>query len=182
MLTGGDPPFAGSGWYGRKAVHTFGAMVVNPSPRCRRALHRALAADTPGDCDHWSYPMRDDPFAHRPRRSRLVLGIFLLVLGGVLLAANLGYGLPAGWWQYLPVLLIALGLWGLILPNRHLERAGGVWLLATGLYFLAGIFDWRDLGWSGAWPIFVIAAGLGFILHRHDDAERRSRTPGSGES
>ena len=122
------------------------------------------------------------PPSHRPRRSRLVLGIFLLVLGGLLLAVNLGYGLPAGWWQYLPVVLIALGLWGVILPNRHLDRGGGVWLLATGWYFLVGIFDLWDLGWSGAWPIFVIAAGLGFILHRHDDGGRQSRTPGSGES
>jgi hypothetical protein len=120
---------------------------------------------------------------HRPRRSRLVLGIFLLVLGAMLLAVNLGYGLPAGWWQYLPVLLIALGLWGLVLPNRHLDRSGGVWLLAAGVYCLLGIFHWWGLGWSGAWPIFVIAAGLGFILHRHDDEDRRHpRMPGNGES
>jgi hypothetical protein len=134
--------------------------------------------------------MKDEPISHadRPRRSRLVLGVFLLVLGGLLLAVNLGYGLPVGWWQYLPTLLIAFGLWGLILPNRHLDRVGGVWMLATGLYFLSGIFDWWGLGWSGAWPIFVIAAGLGFILHRHNepdgdcfDKRRQSRTPGNGE-
>lgn len=106
---------------------------------------------------------------HRPRRSRLVAGIFLLVLGGLLLAVNLGYGLPVGWWQFLPWALIALGGFGLILPTRHLDRVGGVWMMATGLYFLTGINNWWGLGWSGAWPIFVIAAGLGFILHRHDD-------------
>lgn len=114
--------------------------------------------------------MKDEPSYHRPRRSRLVLGIFLLVLGALLLAVNLGYGLPLGWWEYVPMLLIAFGLWGLILPNRHIDRVGGVWMLATGLYFLIGIFDLWDLGWSGAWPIFVIAAGLGFILHRQDEA------------
>jgi hypothetical protein len=158
-------------------------MVVNPSPRYRLAPHRAIASDAPGDRDRWSYPMNDvPPPYHRPRRSRLVLGIFLLALGGLLLAVNLGYGLPAGWWQYLPVVLIALGLWGLILPSRHLDRGGGIWLLATGLYFLAGIFDLWGLGWSGAWPIFVIAAGLGFIVHRHDDGDRPSKTPGHGES
>jgi hypothetical protein len=106
---------------------------------------------------------------HRPRRSRLVVGIFLLVLGGLLLAVNLGYGLPVGWWQFLPWALIALGVFGLAVPSRHMDRVGGVWMVATGLYFLIGINDWWGLGWSGAWPIFVIAAGLGFILHRHDD-------------
>jgi hypothetical protein len=113
--------------------------------------------------------MNDVPSHQRPRRSRLVLGIFLLVLGALLLAVNLGYGLPVGWWEYLPMLLIGFGLWGLILPNRHVDRVGGVWMLATGLYFMVGIFDLWDLGFRGAWPIFVIAAGLGFILHRHDD-------------
>lgn len=106
---------------------------------------------------------------HRPRRSRLVLGIFLLVLGALLLAVNLGYGLPIGWWQYVPWLLIAFGAWGVVLPNRHVDRVGGVWMIATGVYFLVGIFNWWALGWGGAWPIFVIAAGLGFILHRHGD-------------
>lgn len=113
--------------------------------------------------------MKQAPGYHRPRRSRLVLGIFLLVLGALLLAVNLGYGLPVGWWEYLPVLLIAFGVWGLVLPNRHVDRVGGVWMVATGVYFLVGLFDLWHLGWSGAWPIFVIAAGLGFILHRHPE-------------
>jgi hypothetical protein len=126
--------------------------------------------------------MKDESAPPRPRRSRLVVGIGLLVLGAMMLAVNLGYGLPIGWWQYFPVLFMALGSWGLILPNRHLSRSGGVWLLATGLYCLIGIFDLWDLGWSGAWPIFIIAAGLGFMLHRHDDDDRPPRTPGNGES
>lgn len=126
--------------------------------------------------------MKDESAQHRPRRSRLVLGIFLLVLGGLLLAVNLGYGLPVGWWQYLPWVLIGCGAWGLILPNRHLDRVGGVWMLATGLYALIGIFDWWGLGWSGGWPIFVIAAGLGFILQRHDDGPPGPGSPDSGSS
>jgi hypothetical protein len=113
--------------------------------------------------------MSDLSAQHRPRRSRLVVGIFLLVLGGLLLAVNLGYGLPVGWWQFLPWALIALGVLGLILPTRHMDRVGGVWMMATGLYFLTGINNWWGLGWGGAWPIFVIAAGLGFILHRQED-------------
>jgi len=116
---------------------------------------------------------------HRPRRSRLVLGIFLLLLGAALLAVNLGYGLPVGWWQYLPVALIAIGLWGLILPSRHLDRSGGIWMLATGAYCLIGLFDLWELGWTGAWPIFVIAAGLSFMVHRHSYEER---LPGNGGS
>ena len=57
-------------------------------------------------------------------RSRLVLGLFLLALGGAMLAVNLGWEIPTGWWRYFPVPLIALGLWGLVLPSRHLDRSG----------------------------------------------------------
>ncbi|WP_153067021.1 LiaF transmembrane domain-containing protein [Steroidobacter cummioxidans] len=113
--------------------------------------------------------MNAESAQHRPRRSRLVVGIFLLVLGGLLLAVNLGYGLPVGWWQFLPWALVAVGVLGLILPTRHMDRVGGVWMLTLGLYLLIGFNNWWGLGWVGAWPIFVIAAGLGFILHRHDD-------------
>lgn len=128
--------------------------------------------------------MKDESAHRQPRRSRLVVGIFLLIMGALLLAVNLGYALPWGWWQYAPWLLIALGVWGLAVPSRHLDRVGGVWLLATGVYFLFGIFDWWGLGWGGAWPIFVIAAGLGFILHRHEDPPQTSepRPPGNGAS
>lgn len=121
--------------------------------------------------------MNPESAPHRPRRSRLVMGIFLLVLGGLLLAVNLGYGLPVGWWQFLPWALVAVGGLGLILPTRHMDRVGGVWMLALGLYLLIGLNNWWGLGWAGAWPIFVIAAGLGFILHRHDD---RLPPPGQG--
>ena len=121
--------------------------------------------------------MNAESAQHRPRRSRLVMGIFLLVLGGLLLAVNLGYGLPVGWWQFLPWALVAVGGLGLILPTRHMDRVGGVWMLALGLYLLIGFNNWWGLGWAGAWPIFVIAAGLGFILHRHDD---RLPPPGQG--
>jgi hypothetical protein len=128
--------------------------------------------------------MNEAPPHHRPRRSRLVLGIFLLALGALMLAINLGYGLPVGWWQFFPVPLIALGLWGMIMPTRHLDRSGGVWLIATGVYCLIGVFDLFNLGWGGAWPIFVIAAGLSFVLHRHPDDQggwrRDPKTPDNG--
>jgi hypothetical protein len=119
--------------------------------------------------------LMEDPKPHRnAARSRLVLGVFLLALGGLMLAINLGYQLPIAWWRYFPVPLIALGVWGLVLPSRHLDRSGGIWLLATGVYCLIGVFGLFSLGWGSAWPIFVIAAGLSFMVR---DVGRERRTP-----
>ena len=117
-------------------------------------------------------------------RSRLVLGLFLLALGGLMLAVNLGYGMPIGWWQYFPVPLIALGLWGLVLPSRHLDRSGGVWLLATGLYCLIGVFDCSDLGWGGGLADLRDRGGPELILVRDSPAASAAaarRAPRAGE-
>jgi hypothetical protein len=97
------------------------------------------------------------------------VGIVLIALGGVLLAANLGYELPYRWWRFYPFVFIVLGVLGILMPSRHLDRSTGVWLLATGLYCAMGVYYWFGLGWAGAWPVFVIAAGASFLLHRRPD-------------
>ena len=120
----------------------------------------------------------EDPKPHRNAgRSRLVLGLFLLALGALMLAVNLGYQMPIGWWRYFPLPLMALGVWGLVLPSRHLDRSGGVWLLATGLYCLIGVFELFRLSWGTAWPVFVIASGVSFLVR---DSARARRTHVSG--
>jgi hypothetical protein len=116
----------------------------------------------------------NDVSTRNGNRSRLAIGIFLIVLGAVLLAANLGYNLPWHWWRLYPFVFMIFGVLGLVYPNRHLDRSGGVWLLATGLYCAEGVFDVFGLGWTGSWPVFVIAAGLGFMF-------RRSRAVGQDE-
>lgn len=116
--------------------------------------------------------MNDSHSGRPPVRSRLVLGLFLLALGAALLAINLGYDLPVGWWRHAPWVLVVLGVWGLAWPNPHLGRSGGVWLLATGLYVLFGLFHWWGLGFASAWPIFVIAAGASVLLPAGNDFGR----------
>ncbi len=98
------------------------------------------------------------------RRSPLAMGIVLVVLGGLLLALNLGWNLPIAVWDYWPVALIVPGLVAVIAPSRHLNRSGGIWLLATGVYCQISITDFFGLGWFTAWPVFVIAYGLDMIM------------------
>ena len=97
-------------------------------------------------------------------RSPLVMGVVLILAGVLLLMLNLGYGIPPGLWDYWPLAFIVLGLVGIAAPSRHLSRSGGIWMLAVGLYCEISVLQLFDLGWSSAWPIFIIGAGLSVIL------------------
>jgi hypothetical protein len=108
--------------------------------------------------------MNEVPRRPQRGRSRLAIGIIFLVLGVLLLALNLGVYLPWHLWKYFPVPLIALGLWGIVSPSNNLDRVGGIWLLAAGLYCLIGVFQLFGLGWN-AWPIFIVATGASIIVH-----------------
>ena len=98
----------------------------------------------------------------RADRGRPATGILLIVIGAALLLAQLRmFSLaPLGhWW---PVILIGLGVIRLFGGAR--QRWGGYWILVVGIYGAIG--EWRPFGltWGDAWPIFVIAAGVGILL------------------
>jgi hypothetical protein len=103
------------------------------------------------------------PAAGEPRdrraASRLVFGGFLILVGVLLLGAELGLDLARSAWSYWPFLLVALGAARILSGGRE-GIEGGFWLLASGLYCAVSTFGWFGLGWSSAWPIFLLAAGL----------------------
>lgn len=107
-----------------------------------------------------------------PHQPGLLIGIILVSLGGVLLALKLGVALPWNLWKYFPVPIIALGVWGLVQPNRFIDRMGGLWALAVGVYALIGSFKLFGLDWWSAWPVYVIAAGF-TVMFDHDCGARR---------
>ena len=115
------------------------------------------------------------PHFRRRRNSHLVLGLFLLIVGAVLLAANLGVEIPWHLLLYWPFVLLALGLIGLLAPSRHLGRSAGLWLFVSGLYCQCGMTGWFGLGWWNAWPVFVIAAGIDLIFFKDED--QRNEAP-----
>ena len=100
----------------------------------------------------------------RKSRSRLAGGIVLLLIGGIILAANLGVEVPRNWWSHLPWLLIALGGLQLAWPGSFRDRLGGYWLVVVGIYGLINIYGLFGLTWVTSWPIFIIALGLRVML------------------
>ena len=96
--------------------------------------------------------------------SRMVLGLYLLLMGGLVLAVNLGYEIPGELWSYWPFLLVGLGTVMLVWPAKRDERRNGFWLLVAGTYGLLCVFRLFGLTWGNAWPIFLIAYGV-LLVH-----------------
>jgi hypothetical protein len=96
--------------------------------------------------------------SHTETTGRLLSGMVLVALGGVLLLLNLGMlevGPVRAFW---PVILILMGIGHLVRPERH---RGGAWLVFVGVVMLLhtlDIFRLRD-----SWPLFIVAVGLGFL-------------------
>jgi len=97
-----------------------------------------------------------------------VVAILLIVLGGYLLAVQLGIDLP-GWGQIWPVLPLGAGIALLVSLFWGRGRDPGKAFLGTaailvGLVFFfvtLGPLTYRDLGdW---WPVFVLIAGVSFL-------------------
>ncbi|MEO8276283.1 MAG: DUF5668 domain-containing protein [Thermoanaerobaculia bacterium] len=105
--------------------------------------------------------------ARRGGVGRAVMGIFLVLLGGTLLAGNLGYDIPYGIWNYWPFFLIFSGLARMIFGGGKDDgesRNGGLWILLGGLYSWISIWHLWGLNWATASPIFIIAGGIAILL------------------
>ncbi len=108
---------------------------------------------------------RTDSRSHRRRGSRLILGGFLMLLGALLIAENLGFDVPRSVWSYWPFLLMALGVAKLLLDEGE-GRGGGFWLILAGLYGWISIFGIAGLTWGTAWPVFLLGLGFWIVIGR----------------
>ena len=101
-----------------------------------------------------------------------MLGLAMVVVGGMLAAARLGYRLPSG--VYLPILVVvagaAVGLWALdradpsspIGQTRMLSSGGAVVRIAVGLVLaLVGVVLWSTPSYT---PSAVFATGLAALV------------------
>jgi hypothetical protein len=104
----------------------------------------------------------DEP--RRPDRGRILWGLVLLALGGILLADQLGAiddagSIIAGWW---PTIVIAAGL--LRLLDQPPDRTGALVLVAIGAVLLI----WRQglLDLAVVLPVALIVGGLWVLVRR----------------
>jgi hypothetical protein len=106
----------------------------------------------------------------RKKATHLVLGIGLMVIGSLMILHRLDvFDVGAPYW---PLLLVALGLVQMIVPDDE-GRRGGVWLFAIGILLqlhLRDIFRFHE-----SWPLLLVAGGIQIVIETL--ARRQHRVP-----
>lgn len=110
-----------------------------------------------------------DERARRPRTGRMVLGLWLVLLGLAMLLAQTGLVDREATHWVVPVMLMALGLWKLSQPG---SRGSGLWLLVAGALLLAHLT--RFATFRQTWPVFVVTAGAAMIVEALDRRRQRA--------
>jgi predicted membrane protein len=114
------------------------------------------------DTDRWNRR-----WERRQRRGRRIpgagapfAGIVIIGIGALFLLQNLGFIYARDYWQYWPVLLIALGVSKLVSSEW-----GGAILAILGGVFLAINLGYLDRqAWQYLWPLFLIGGGVILLL------------------
>lgn len=68
-------------------------------------------------------------------------------------------------WRYWPLLLIFIGLGQEADALRTRRGDGGVFLIAIGVWMLAGSLRLFGLDYGDAFPLAIVVVGLGLVAH-----------------
>ena len=101
---------------------------------------------------------------------RVWAGCLLLIIGGLLLAKQVGADFPA-WMFHWPMLLIAIGL--LISLKSGFKNAGGLIMMVVGGAFLVNEIIPDAHMENFIWPVILIIAGIIFIIKPRSSHERK---------
>lgn len=103
---------------------------------------------------------------------RVWSGLLLLVIGGLLLARQIGAPIP-GWVFHWPMLLIAIGLF--ISFKSGFRNAGGLIMILVGSAFLLNDIIPNAHMEDFIWPGIFIIAGIVFIMKPGSDKSRQKK-------
>jgi predicted membrane protein len=114
--------------------------------------------------------IKDIKYNKDPNRGRVMAGVILLIVGGVLLIKQFDFFFFPSWLFSWPMWLIA---WGLYLGAKHSWRnSSGVIMLIIGVAFLLDKiipgYNMHDV----AWPLILICVGIWIILRRTKPHDR----------
>jgi len=97
--------------------------------------------------------------------TKILIGIFIIILGGALLMENMGYYLDFNIWDFWPAILIFVGIGQVMQPRETRQSLTGALLIFVGSVILLNNLDVVDLNFSDIWPFILIM--IGFLILRH---------------
>ncbi len=99
----------------------------------------------------------------RTNSHRIAFSVILITLGVLLFLGNLGIFAIHNVWVFWPAFPIAIGISRLVSGETSRSRAGGIFLILFGAFFLLSNLGWLDLRAShGSWFISLALIGVGF--------------------
>lgn len=106
-------------------------------------------------------------------------GIVLLGVGALAFVDAIDFWEPWELWHYWPVILIVIGISNELDTLRTRQGDGGGYImLAIGVWMLAASQRFLGLDYRTAFPLAVVIAGMGIILHAlvgvEDEKEKQS--------
>jgi Na+/melibiose symporter-like transporter len=106
------------------------------------------------------------------RSNNVVWGIFLVVLGGLLILERFGHvHIPAG--SLWPLILFVIGISKLL--QRRLGSA--VMFFLIGSVFLCCTLGLYGMTYEKSWPLLMVAAGVGMVIRSLTGESSRPRMP-----
>jgi predicted membrane protein len=96
----------------------------------------------------------------------MIPGIILVGIGALFLLGNLHIVRIHDWFDYWPVILIAIGLVQLVDANHSGGRVTGAVLLGLGALFLADNLGYIWFSLWDLWPLALIGVGVMMLLNR----------------
>jgi hypothetical protein len=90
---------------------------------------------------------------------RLAMGLVVIVVGVLFTLDKLGYVRAGDFWEYWPVILIAVGLGRVIQPCGTQRRGFGVFMIVLGTWFLLSNLDVIEYHVVEFWPVLLVLLG-----------------------
>lgn len=111
--------------------------------------------------------------------SQVATGLTIIIFGGLLLAANLGYAHIWQIWRYWPLILVISGVARLIDPGCS-SRTGPAIVAFIGVWLLADEFDLVRYHIWDWWPVVFILMGGAIVMRAVRARSDVSQSPQGG--
>ena len=115
------------------------------------------------------------------RRSQLLWGVLLIVVGAVFLLDRLDIIYLRDYrqlWHYWPVIMVLFGINKLVAPVSAKQVLSGLWLIFFAGWWYVSYEELWNLRFYNSWPALLIAWGAGMVLepllNKHFMAYRES--------